>query len=205
MFTGKQLDELLSEISSQANSAARRYGVHYDEYDRNGQWRPCPEAFSVHYVFNHLVALGFNVTAEAHEGGIWRLGNQPNSIPDGADKRRYDLAIWKGRGNTPRAVCEFKWSFARRDFLKEAENAAHAARCLGFSPILCLLVANEDQRNMERTISRMEGKLVRDYGVHSRRESKIEHGSRYFLGEKLDDAPIHFQTVAWCLETSAVS
>lgn len=197
----QDLKALLKLIVKSSNSAARKYGAHYYEHERNNQWRPCPEPFAVRSAYEEIRKAGYGVTAEAHQGGIWQLGGCGDKLPVDKSKNRYDLAIWPKDNEkpTPLALCEFKWLFGKTGFMNDAENLSKTKTSIGAEAILCLLVAHEDKTKIRNILLERKAELASRHVIRTEATSRIQCGKIYKLGKPTSEREVFFCASAFSL------
>jgi len=171
---------VLSLIAKESANESKRYGVHYYEHG-SGNYRTCPEAFIVHSVLNKLKMAGYDVTAEALQGGIWKLAGEENTAPKGTERYRYDLAIWES-ARIPIMLCEFKWHFGSSDFHKDAENLVVAQKKLGAIPVVVLLAVKPNKDDLDKILTAEEQFMEDTYGLCRKERSQVKSTPRYFCG-----------------------
>jgi hypothetical protein len=198
MKKSQMIKDVLSLIAKESANESKRYGVHYYEHD-NGTYRTCPEAFIVHSVLNKLKMAGYGVTAEAHQGGIWKLAGKENAAPEGTHRYRYDLAIWKSAG-TPIMLCEFKWHFGSSDFHEDAENLAVAQKELGATPVVVLLAVKPSKDDLGKILTDEEQFMEGKYGLLSKERSQVKSTARYFCGRAKENEFSYTQVSAMALK-----
>jgi hypothetical protein len=193
-----EMHMLLKKISDTSARKSSEHGVHYYEHDKNGQYRSCPEAFVVDSVYKTLSKVGWRITAEAHQGGIWGLFDKDHELPKEKYKNRYDLALWK-KSNKPVAVCEFKWGFSQDGFRKDARNVYETGRVLGLHPILCLLTVKPQKGDLDESINIEQSYLENEFGIWDSERSKVYKTPRYFCGSHYDNEHSYTQASSFCL------
>ena len=197
----QKLKEFSSLIANAANCAAAAYGAHYYEHESSWRWRPCPEPFAVQAAYQSLKAAGYGVTAEAHQGGIFRKAGKEELILEGDFRRRYDLAVWApGTGNRPPlALCEFKWLFGKGGFESDAENLALAKSAFGSEAVLCLLVAHNDRVGTALARKALRNRLLSRQSIRLSCASPIAKGEAHHYGFGTGE-PVYFQSTVFCLQ-----
>jgi len=194
-----EMINVLSLVVKESANESKRYGVHYYEHGK-GTYRSCPEAFVVHSVLNRLRIEGYGVTAEAHQGGIWNLGKDENTAPEGTKRYRYDLAIWKSAG-IPIILCEFKWHFGSSDFHKDAENLAVAQKELGSIPVVVLLAVKPNKDDLDKILTAEEQFMEGTYGLLRKERSQVKRTPRYFCGRVKENEFSYTQVSAMALKS----
>jgi hypothetical protein len=153
---------------------------------------------SVHEALTSQKAFGLEVSAEAHQGGIWALFGETKRLPKGSSRNRYDLAIWQGQ-EMPWALCEFKWHFGRQGFEKDAHNLAKAKRVLGVQAILCYLAVKPSIDDLKKEMDRVDQYLVDTHGVTCRSETAETRTRLYRFGKVVPDEHVYTRVDAYCL------
>lgn len=193
-----EITKVLSLIAKESANESKRYGVHYYEHDSR-TYRSCPEMFIVHSVLNKLRIAGYGVTAEALQGGIWKLAGEENSAPEGTERYRYDLAIWK-YAETPIMLCEFKWHFRLSDFHKDAENLVVAQKKLRAIPVIVLLAVEHNKDRLGKILTAEEQFMEDKYGLLRKERSQVKSTARYFCGRVKENEFSYTQVSAMALK-----